>query len=62
VEKDKALPVKYLDVRTVDRYVRRGLVDEKERARLLKALPDLAESSAKVETEFDGSGELGPAS
>ena len=59
-EKQTELPVKYLDRRTVERYQKRGLVDEKELARLLKALPDLAEQAEKVETEFDDG--LGPIS
>jgi len=59
-EKQTELPVKYLDRRTVDRYVKKGLVDEKELSRLLKALPDLAEQADKVETEYDDG--LGPMS
>ncbi len=59
-EKQTELPVKYLDRRTVERYQKRGLVDEKELARLLKALPDLADQAQKVETEFDDG--LGPIS
>lgn len=60
-EKEKELPAKYLDRRTVERYVKKGLVDEKELARHLKALPDLTERASKVETEFGGTDELGPA-
>ena len=58
-EKDKELPLKYLDRRTVERYVKKGLVDEKEFGRHLKALPDQTEHAEKVETEF-GAGDLGP--
>jgi hypothetical protein len=60
-EKEKELPAKYLDRRTVERYMKKGLVDEKEFARHLKTLPDLGEQASKVETEFGGDGELGPA-
>ena len=60
-EKEKELPMKYLDRRTVERYVKKGLVDEKEFGRHLKALPDLTEQADKVTTEFGGAGELGPA-
>ena len=38
----------------------KGLIDEKEYARLLKSLPDLAEKAAKVETDFSSADELGP--
>ena len=53
-------PVRHLDRRVVERYVKKGLLDEKEYARLLKALPDLAEKAAKVETDFSSADELGP--
>ena len=60
-EKHEPLNPRYLDRRVLDRYIKRGVVDEKELARHLKALPDMAEQSAKVETEFQPAGELGPA-
>jgi hypothetical protein len=60
-EKQHDLPAKYLDRRVVERYMKKGLLDEKEYARLLKALPDLAEKAAKVETDFSSTDELGPA-
>ena len=44
---------KYADKRTVERYIQLGLVDEKEWEKHLKALPDLAESAAKVEATLD---------
>ena len=44
----------------VERYIKRGLLDEKEYARHLKALEDLAEQAGSVETEFTSDGELGP--
>ena len=58
-EKDKELPLKYLDRRTVERYIKKGLVDEKEFGRHLKALPDQTDHAEKVTTEF-GAGDLGP--
>ena len=54
-------PSKYLDRRVVERYVKKGLVDEKEYGKMLKSLPDLAETAAKMDTEFTSVGELGPA-
>jgi hypothetical protein len=59
-EKEKEIPVRYLDRRVVERYIKRGLLDEKEYARHLKALADLAENAGSVETEFTSVGELGP--
>lgn len=60
-EKQHDLPPKYLDRRVVERYIKKGLLDEKEYARLLKGLPDLAEKAARVETDFSSADELGPA-
>jgi hypothetical protein len=56
----ETLDPRHLDRRVVERYLKRGQVDEKEYARYLKALPDLAENSQRVETAFQPSGELGP--
>jgi hypothetical protein len=41
---------RHLDKRTVERYLRSGLLDEKAYERHLKSLPDVAEKSAPVET------------
>ena len=41
--------------------MKKGLLDEKELHRYLKALPDLAEKATKIETEFQTEGEIGPA-
>jgi len=60
-DKQHELPLKYLDRRVVERYVKKGLVDEKEYARLLKTLPDLQEKASTVDTEFTTADELGPA-
>jgi hypothetical protein len=59
-EKKEELNPRYLDRRVIERYLKRGAVDEKEYARHLKALPDLAEVAGEVETEFTSIGELGP--
>ncbi len=59
-DKKDEIPIQYLDRRVVERYIKRGLLDEKEYARHLKALEDLAEQAGSVETEFTSDGELGP--
>lgn len=41
---------RYLDKRTVQRYVTQGLVDEKTFEKHLKTLPDVADKAIKVET------------
>jgi hypothetical protein len=60
-DKQHEIPTKYLDRRVVERYLRKGLLDDKEYARILKSLPDLGERAVKVETEFTPTGEIGPA-
>jgi hypothetical protein len=59
-EKEKEIPLRYFDRRVVERYIKKGLLDEKEYARHLKALEDLSEKAGSVETEFSPDGELGP--
>ncbi len=59
-EKEKEIPLQHLDRRVVERYLKKGLIDEKEYARYLKSLPDLAEKASSIETEFTSVGELGP--
>jgi hypothetical protein len=59
-EKEKEIPVRYLDRRVVERYIKRGLLDEKEYARHLKSLQDLAENAGSVETEFTTVDGIGP--
>ena len=46
--------IKLIDRRVVKRYVRKGIVDEKEYAAHLKALPDLADQAMPVESAMDG--------
>jgi len=45
---------KQIDKRVVVRYVRRGLVDEKDYAAHLKALPDLADQCVAIEAFLEG--------
>lgn len=59
-EKEKEIPARYVDRRVVERYIKRGLLDEKEYARYLKGLQDLAENAGSVETEFTSVDGLGP--
>jgi hypothetical protein len=44
---------KLIDRRVVKRYVRKGVVDEKDYAAFLKALPDLADQALPVESAMD---------
>jgi hypothetical protein len=46
--------IKLIDRRVVKRYVRKGVVDEKEYAAILKALPDLESQALSVESAMDG--------
>jgi hypothetical protein len=41
------------DKRTVERYIRQGLIDEKAWEKHLKALPDVAEKGERVQAEAD---------
>lgn len=59
-DKKEEIPLQHLDRRVVERYIKRGQVDEKDYARYLKNLEDLAEKAGSVETEFAEQGELGP--
>ena len=42
--------IKFLDKRTAERYLRTGLLDEKDWDKHLKGLPDLAEKAVSVES------------
>jgi hypothetical protein len=46
--------IKLIDRRVVKRYVRKGVVDEKDYAAILKALPDLEDQALSVESAMDG--------
>jgi hypothetical protein len=43
-----------LDKRVVHRYLRKGILDEKEYERLVKGLPDLADRALPIEASMDG--------
>ena len=45
---------KLVDKRVASRYVRKGVVDEKDWERHLKSLPDLADQAAAVEASIEG--------
>ncbi len=47
------IETRYSDKRTVERYLRQGLVDEKAWEKHLKSLPDLAEKGERVQAEAD---------
>lgn len=43
-----------LDKRVAHRYLRKGILDEKEFERLLKGLPDLTEHALPIEASMEG--------
>lgn len=45
---------KTVDKRVVHRYLRKGIVDEKDYEKHVKSLPDLAEKAAPVEASIEG--------
>ena len=45
---------RHVDKRVAQRYVRRGVVDEKDFERYLKSLPDLAEQAMPIEASMEG--------
>ena len=45
---------KLVDKRVASRYVRKGVVDEKDWDKHLKSLPDLADQAAAVEASIEG--------
>ncbi len=47
------IDLRYTDKRTVERYIRQGLVDEKTYEKHIKSLPDLAEKGERVQAEAD---------
>lgn len=44
---------RYTDKRTVERYTKLGLIDEKAFEKHLKSLPDVAEKGERVQAEAD---------
>lgn len=51
------IETKLIDKRVVQRYLRKGRVDEKDYDRYLKSLPDLAEQAVPVESDLDQDGD-----
>lgn len=47
---------KTIDKRVVHRYVKKGVVDDKEYDKHLKNLPDLTDRAAPVEASIEGEG------
>jgi len=45
---------KHIDKRVASRYLRKGIVDEKEYEKHLKSLPDLADQAVPVEASIEG--------
>ena len=45
---------KLVDKRVASRYVKKGVVDEKDWEKHLKSLPDLADQAAAVEASIEG--------
>ena len=45
---------KLIDKRVAHRYVRKGIIDEKEYEKYLKSLPDLANQALTVEASMEG--------
>lgn len=45
---------KHIDKRVVQRYLRKGVVDEREYATHVKALPDRADDALPVDAALDG--------
>lgn len=43
-----------VDKRVAQRYVRKGIVDEKDYEKHIKSLPDLAEQAVPVEASIEG--------
>ena len=50
-----ALDLKTLDQRLVQRYLRKGLLEQKDYDAYLKTLPDVADKAASVEAAFEPS-------
>ncbi len=48
-----SIETKLIDKRVVQRYLKKGRVDEKEYERHLKALPDLSEQAVPIEAALD---------
>ena len=47
------IDVRYSDKRTAERYIKLGMIEEKDYEKHLKALPDVAEKGDRVQAEAD---------
>lgn len=47
-----------VDRRTVARYIRKGVLDEKDYEKFLKSLPDVADQAVPVEAAMEGEDDL----
>ena len=47
------IDARYSDKRTAERYIKLGMIDEKDYEKHLKALPDVAEKGERVQAEAD---------
>lgn len=47
------IDVRYSDKRTAERYIKLGMIEEKDYEKHLKALPDVAEKGERVQAEAD---------
>ncbi len=47
------IATRYSDKRTAERYIKLGMIDEKDYEKHLKALPDVAEKGERVQAEAD---------
>ncbi len=48
------IETKLVDKRVAHRYVRKGILDDKEYEKYLKSLPDLADQALTVEASMEG--------
>ena len=51
------IETKFVDKRVAHRYLRKGLLDEKEWERHIKSLPDLSDQALTVEASIEGDGD-----
>jgi hypothetical protein len=49
---------KLIDRRTAPRYLRKGILDEKDYEKYLKALPDLADQAVPIEAAMENDDDL----
>jgi len=49
-----SIPNKLVDKRVAQRYIRKGVLDEKDYDKHMKALPDLADQALTIEASIEG--------